>query len=135
MKKKILISALVLAIVGFIYALSMYYKPHEDLNKSKPDYTLTYAELISQYDKNEDRADSLYLGKTVEISGKVNNIEKSESDATIAMNQEGTMTGILFEFEDEGQLDNIQEGQEVIIRGKCSGKLIDIVINRSILIQ
>lgn len=68
------------------------------------------------------------------MSGQVSSIEITKSEATITSEIEGYLGGIIFEFNKFDGKDTIEEGNQYSIRDTCSGKLIDIVTNRSVII-
>lgn len=131
--QKILI-LLIIVIIGAFVGYKIYNKPHADLSKLSPDYELSQDELISTYNDNESQADEIYLGKILEVSGTIAAIETGEDGATITMGSEEYMGGILFEFEPAENLSEYKVGDQVTIRGTCSGILMDVVLNRCVIV-
>lgn len=83
MMKKLLIILLILAITGLIVAALVFKfylnKPHNDIEKAAPDYSITATEIWKQYTSDYRTADSLYTGKVIELSGTLNRTDKSDS--------------------------------------------------------
>lgn len=131
--QKILI-LLIIVIIGAFVGYKIYNKPHADLSKLSPDYELSQDELISTYNDNESQADEIYLGKILEVSGTIAAIETGEDGATITMGSDEYMGGILFEFEPAENLTGYKVGDPVTIRGTCSGILMDVVLNRCVIV-
>jgi RNA polymerase subunit RPABC4/transcription elongation factor Spt4 len=95
------------------------------------------AKLYVAYEENEVKADSLYKGKTVRITGVINDIGKDiltdEPYITFAGDEYG-FTGIQIYFNraERGKIVNLSKGRTVTIVGKCDGKLINVFIRNSV---
>lgn len=81
--KKFLKIALMLAIIGVIAAFLVWKfyinKPHENIEKATPAYSLTTSEIWNQYTTDQKLADSLYNNKVIELTGTLDRIEKRDS--------------------------------------------------------
>jgi hypothetical protein len=87
MKKllKILVILIVLGIIGGVAGYHFIYnKPHPNIEKQKPDYTLTAQELFDAYRNDARSASEKYNGKVIEITGYVTAVEGA-NDLTIAV--------------------------------------------------
>lgn len=76
MKRKIIIflTILVIASVGlYFYA----YKGHRDIATEDADFELTVASLSKEFSQNDSLANSKYADKTIQIYGKISNIDPS----------------------------------------------------------
>jgi Flp pilus assembly protein TadG len=74
MKKKILLFGLVLGSV----AVSVYfyaYKNHRNIATEKADFSLTISNLQADFTQNDSIANAKYLDNTIEIYGKISNID------------------------------------------------------------
>ena len=80
---KVLRIALILAGLGLIAAALVWKfyvnKPHDDIEESTPAFSMAAAELWKQYNANLKTADSLYTGKVIEITGKLDRTDKSDT--------------------------------------------------------
>ena len=72
--KKIIIGLLVAASLGGVVAYQMYNKPHADMSSIKVDARMSATELFKMYESDESAADGKYLGKIIQVTGEVNNI-------------------------------------------------------------
>lgn len=81
--KKLLKIAIILAISGIIVAALVWKfyinKSHEDIDAAKPAFSIAAVDLWAQYNDNLQKADSLYTGKVIEISGILSRIENNDS--------------------------------------------------------
>jgi RNA polymerase subunit RPABC4/transcription elongation factor Spt4 len=93
-------------------------------------------ELYTIYEENEVKADNLYKGKTVRITGIINDIGTDVLDEpyiTFAGDEYG-FTGIQIYFNkaERGKIADVSKGRTVTIVGKCDGKLINVFIRNSV---
>ncbi|MCX6232289.1 MAG: hypothetical protein NTZ33_12190 [Bacteroidetes bacterium] len=87
MKKwlKILIIIAVIGIIAIIGVLKYINKPNKDIEKAKAEYTLNADVLYKEYTLNKAKADSLYNGKVIEITGNVSKIETPSDTMVVAV--------------------------------------------------
>jgi len=81
--KKLLKIAVILAVIGVVVAALVWKfyvnKPHEDVESSTPVYSIATEEIWKQYNADLKNADSLYTGKVIELTGKLNRTDKSDT--------------------------------------------------------
>jgi len=81
--KKIFKIGIVLAVTGIIAAVLVWKfyinKPHEDIEKATPAYSMATEEIWNQYNTNREIADSLYNNKVIELTGNMSRIDKNDS--------------------------------------------------------
>ncbi|RVT72270.1 hypothetical protein EOD40_15845 [Flavobacterium sufflavum] len=71
MKKIILVVLFLLLLVGGYFYV---YKEHRDIAKEEVSYDIAVPVLFSEYQSNESAANTKYLDKTIEVSGKVSSL-------------------------------------------------------------
>lgn len=82
MRKKIIIALLILIVVAFgVY--KFLYKEHRDIASEDVMYSETPAQVYDAFQKNDSLANSTYLDKTIEIYGKVTNIDLANKTITV----------------------------------------------------
>lgn len=74
MRKKIIIVVISILVLAFI-AYNYMYKSHRDISTETISYTTSVAEIYNAFQKNDSLANAKYLDKTVEINGKITNID------------------------------------------------------------
>jgi hypothetical protein len=130
MKKKILISALICILSAVAFAYYLYYKPHQSIAGESAMYQLEASTLVNDYDNNEQAANEKYLGKIVEVRGVVAEKLKDEKGKINITLKGADLSGVGCEFDPKYQetIQEIKEGQEVKIKGICTGVLMDVVL-------
>jgi len=122
---------LLLIVIGGVSAYLMYNKSHKDLKSSDADAVMTAAELVKLYDSDEVIADAKFLDKTIEIQGTIVEI----TDSGLLIDGEHEMIGVTCEFENMAEISDLKVNESVKVRGICTGKLMDVVLSRCILIK
>ncbi len=138
MMRKILIIALLMALAGGTIAYKMYNKPHKNMLKARADVTLSADKLFLAYELDETAADGQYLGKIIQVTGEVNRIDLKE-DKVFGLGLEtgdllAGMTCLLDETYDQHRQD-FNVGEKITLRCICTGKLMDIELNRCVEIK
>lgn len=108
MKKKYLVLLLVIVIV-FIGAYNYIYKDHRNIKSEAASATLASTKLVESFLESPKKADSLYLDKTVEITGKVTSI----GDSDLVLDEKVFCT-----FE---SIPDVELNANVTIKGRCIG--------------
>ncbi len=144
MKKWMKISLAIVA-VAIISSLAVYKfyinKPHKDIEHATPDFTLNSMKLYKEYTANKKHSDSLYNGKVIELSGKVDKIEVTDSMVIAVFvfskgdfGDEGIRCTMLPKFNEDAK--KIMPGTTVNVKGACSGfNDSDVILEKCSLIK
>jgi len=132
--KKILLGILLVAIAAAGYGFYMYNKKPADVRTLTANYELTAAALLADFNKDETAANTKYLDKVIAVSGKVTEIklEPATGQATVTLDSGDPMAAITCSFynDETASVKNLKQGDAVVIKGKCTGKLMDVVLNK-----
>ncbi len=130
MKKKIILSLSIIIIAGVSYGIYLFNMPRQSVSKEAPDFQLESAAIVSEYEKDENSANQKFNGKVVEVTGIVAEKSKDEQGKLNVILQGEDIAGIGCVFEPAAQLKaaTLAEGQEVKIKGICTGILMDVVM-------
>ncbi len=132
--KKILLGILLVAIAAAGYGFYMYNKKPADVRTLTANYELTAAALLADFNKDETEANTKYLDKVIAVSGKVTEIklEPATGQATVTLDSGDPMAAITCSFynNETASVKNLKQGDAVVIKGKCTGKLMDVVLNK-----
>lgn len=91
------------------------------------------ADLLDAYETNEVKADALYDGKTVRLSGTVESIGKDIMDdvyITFA-GEEFSLSSVQCYFSNDAQIQQVmelQEGDSVTVVGVCDGYFVNVSV-------
>jgi cytochrome c-type biogenesis protein CcmE len=134
----ILIVLSVVAAVIFAIGMKQFNKQTPDAGSQKADFefsALEFAELIQEQDDNDIM--QTFGGKIIRISGEVEVVipNKESYDILIATNDPmvGINVNLTPEMSDKAKL--LSEGDNIVVQGFFSGKLIDIELNRGVIVE
>jgi RecG-like helicase len=132
--KKILTALLVIALAAVAYGYYLYNKKPADVRKQSADYELTAEALLADYNKDETAANLKYLDKVIAVKGKVAEVklDTASRQATVILDTGDPMAAVTCSFyeEETAAVRLLSPGTQVIIKGKCTGKLMDVVLNK-----
>ena len=138
MRRIIFIGLLIAVLLGGFVAYKMYNKPHADMSSIKVDIKLSAAELFSVYEADEVNADGNFLGKILQISGEIINVNKENGRVeSLTLETGDVMTGVtcLLDEVDTNHRQDFKIGEKVTMNCVCTGKLMDIELNRCVEIK
>ncbi len=135
--KKILIVLLGLAVLGGIGGYYLWNKPHKNVAAAKADVVFTADHLLNAFETDENAANAKYLDKIIKVNGVIKDIEKTDSgEISVILATDNEMSSVICNF-DPAFKDNqkLKSGEKVVIKGLCSGFLMDVVLDRCVLAQ
>ena len=82
MKKKVLIAVTVFLVLAFATYKYMY-KSHRNISTETVSYSASVKEVYTAFQQNDSLANAKYIDKTIEIYGKITNIDLSNKIITV----------------------------------------------------
>ena len=131
LRKRLLILGLfiVVAIAGvyFYYATEKY----ADTAGVKADYSIEAGTFIDEFENNLDSANKKYTEKIITVSGIISDLEAPDS-TTMNVIFKDSVSGAraIFAFQEQHLkvASNLKPGQQVTIKGSCSGGSLDGIL-------
>ena len=127
---------LLLLVAGWGYY--QYQRPHQSAAGESANVTIGADSLYAQYAGNEKVCDAKYLGKVVEVSGQLSEIQHSgQSEVWILSTGAANTGGVncqLFPGEKVPE-PHPKPGDQVTVKGRCSGFLMDVNLSDCIVIK
>ncbi len=133
--RKVLLFLLVLGVIGAGVGYYMYNKPVASLEKKKADIEATSDEIITAYEADEKAADGVYLGKVVQVTGKVSAVTEQEGTKKILLETSNPIAMIICEMETGTETGDVKAGDVVSVKGMCTGYLSDVILVQSTLVK
>ena len=136
--KRLLLVIVAIGVVAGAIGLYMYNKPTADASASRTDARAMATELMSAFAENEEKANQVYLGKVVEVTGAVEKVGSNDDGTAVIHLESGAMLGSVV-CNMSKSIDNLprepRKGESVTIKGTCSGYLMDVILERSVLLK
>lgn len=138
--KYLLIIIPVAIIIAAAIGLSMFFKPHDDVNKMKADFTVEATSLINEFQNEEDAATAKYSEKVLEISGNLASKNQLPNGTTLLM-LEDEMQGISCQLDsswvgaNQEFIRSLEAGSPVKVKGVCKGYLMEIKVSPAVVLK
>jgi hypothetical protein len=121
--------------VAAIYGWKEFNRSHTDTSYLKPVFTKTAFELVKEFESGEDSANKIYNDKILSVHGRIIKIENNDSMHNVLLMGTSAMSGVFCQFEknDPGVFEKKKVGDEIRVKGVCTGVLLDVILNRCVL--
>ena len=125
-----------IAISAILAALYMFNLKHTDMSKAKPDYSISAPLLLKAFEDDETAASNKYINKILEVTGTIISIEPAENNAmSISLATESPFSSVICTFPAVSDTSEFFTGNEITLRGECSGFLMDVLLNNCAIIK
>jgi hypothetical protein len=129
LKKRTILWAgiLLLLLVAFAWAWHLYHKPHESAAGETAAVTIDADSLYHQYQLDEHSADVKYMGKVIEVTGKLVEIQHSGNAEIWIVSAQPGGGGINCQMFPGAKPELMPKpGETVRLKGRCTGFLMDV---------
>lgn len=144
MRPKIMIAVaaavvLVLAVVGAAFAWKAYDRG-PDTGASMPvKETVTAEALLAAFNANEQAATAKYVGiadQVTQVSGTIRAIEPTgDGKMNVTLETGDALAGVVCEFGKADSPTTWKAGDEVAVKGICTGLLLDVILVRCVAVE
>lgn len=125
-----------IAISAILAALYMYNLKHTDRAKAKPDFVITATLLQKAFEDNEIASSAKYINKIIEVSGKIASIKPLENNiVNISLETGSDLSSVICTLPAITEPSKFSAGDEITLRGECSGFLMDVLLNNCAVIN
>ena len=134
--KKIIISILVLVLLGVFVAYKMYNKPHVNVTDENADITLSANRILTDFSSDETQANTKYLEKIIQVKGVVAKVENENGKGIITLQTNDDFGSVICHLtpEESNNL-TIEAGQQITLKGICTGFLMDVILVKSVVVN
>ncbi len=137
MKIKLTIILIVLiASIGVITYYIVFEKNKFDVSEKKTEHKITASELFYKFESDENQANKQYLGKVIEVTGLISEIQKNQNNETLVVFKEsGEIFGVTCTFSSLSDEKVLEVGATITAKGVCQGFLTDVIVNNCTLVN
>lgn len=132
MKKKniLIIILLILAAIGIAIAV-MWNKPHRNA-ASGDAMQVNAVALFKEFSTNEAAANAKYLNQNLEVTGQIASLDTNQDGAVaLILQTDDLMSGVMCTMKDKDPA--VKTGDNVTVRGFCSGFVSDVKLTDCVL--
>jgi tRNA_anti-like len=128
--KVALFAVVFLAVAAVWFGLHEFNLKHPDTSKVKPDFVVTATALQKEFEDNEKEASSKYIKKIIEVSGTIATVTPADSThINVSLKTGSDISSVICTFTASGDHPKFLTGEEITLRGECSGFLMDVLLN------
>jgi hypothetical protein len=103
---------------------------HPDTSKAKPEFVITATTLQKEFEVNETATSSKYINKIIEVSGTIATVTPADSThINVSLKTGSDISSVICTFAATGDHSKFRTGEEITLRGECSGFLMDVLLN------
>ena len=102
----------------------------KDLENELPELVLNSEDLAIAYKNNEEKSDSLYAGKIIEVTGIIKEITFLNNRNTIILNSNTETFGVICDINpnQKEKINQLKQHQKIQVKGICKGFLKDVIM-------
>lgn len=125
-----------LLLIASVIAVFKYYKPHRSVKKEEAAFKLSVSKLVDAFSADENQANAQYAGKIIEVRGALKEMILNDSTLILLMGDSTLPTGVscYLQRDQKDKYTTLKKGEEVLVKGVCNGMLLDVVIDKAILL-
>jgi len=125
-----------IALSAILAALYMYNLKHTDMAKAKPDFIMTALILQKAFEDDETAASKKYIDKILEVTGKIASVKPGGNNVvSISLVTGSDLSSVICTFPAVTDPSKFSVGDEISLRGECSGFLMDVLLNNCAVIK
>ena len=132
--KKTVTIIVALIVLAAAYGAYLYNKKPADVRKLDAQVAISAPKLVEAFNKDETAANKLYLDKIIAVKGSISDIktDSATKQSTVFLDSGDPLAAVNCSFyeEESAAVQALQKGQQVTIKGQCTGKLLDVVLNK-----
>jgi len=119
-----------IALSAIMAALYMYNLKHTDMAKARPDFVVPASVLQKAFEEDETAASTKYKNKILEVTGIIASIEPAGNNVlSISLVTGSDLSSVICTFPAVKDASKFKTGNEITLRGECSGFLMDVLLN------
>jgi hypothetical protein len=131
-----LIAASILIVAGIAAGIYYYNLGPGDLQKAKPDFTISSEELLKAFENDEAAASAKYISRILEVSGIIQSVNTGENNAIgISLKTGNDLSSVICTIQGNPDPANFKTGDQITVRGECSGFLMVVLLNNCSVIK
>ena len=106
------------------------------MSRQAADFQISAVDLYIEFEKDEASANTQYLDKVLEVTGSLREIIQEDGKVSIILESGNLLGGVTCQLDDlsEHHFSSLKEGDQLRLRGVCTGMLMDVVLVRCIII-
>lgn len=123
-------------IIASLYFYWEYNRKSADLVNTKPAFIVTASNLVSDFETDEAAANKKFLGKVIQVNGVLASADYSQDTLiNITLGDGLHRVGCQFDKRHSAGIEKLQEMHTISVKGICTGYLMDVELNRCVIVK
>jgi hypothetical protein len=125
-----------IAVCGILAALYLYNLKPKNLQNVKPHFVVTATDFQKAFEENEKASSEMYINKIIEVSGEIASVKPgNKKTLTVSLKTGSDFSAVICTFPDVSDTTFFKTGNQITLRGVCSGFLMDVLLNNCAVIK
>ena len=132
---KVLAGVVLLSLIAYLVVINL---PQANIKSKDAVETISAVDLYEAYSNNEKRANRKYTGKVIQLSGEIDEIYPDENNAPVVVlrSDSGDLVSVVtLESSQEKKIASYKEGDQITVKALCSGILMEVTLNKGLIID
>ena len=132
-RKTLFITVAVLVIVLGVYFVWMYVfrQSENSVAGKKAAIEVSAPALVKAFETDENGANQKFNGKVIAVSGTVSDVKEDAQFISVYLKDTDATSGVMCSFDKTlVKLNDFKVGQQIRLKGICTGYLMDAVLNK-----
>ena len=132
---KVLAGVVLLSLIAYLVVINL---PQANIKSKDAVETISAVALYEAYSNNEKRANRKYTGKVIQLSGEIDEIYPDENNAPVVVlrSDSGDLVSVVtLETSQEKKIASYNEGDQITVKALCSGKLMEVTLNKGLIVD
>lgn len=137
-RKHVWVIVALIILAGIFYAYKEYFRKPADLLSVNSQASIDANTLITLYEKDEQKANNLFLGKPIDVKGIISEIHNQQDtimNVMLGKIDEMHRVSCLVNINYVKEMKRYKPGDSITLRGICTGYLIDVELNRCVVVR
>mgnify|MGYP000737044196 CR=1 FL=1 len=133
--KKLIGILFIVVLSSMIIGYKIYNKPHVNVAENSADIIQTANMLFIDFSTDETKANSTYLDKIIAVKGTIANIAEEGEKRVVTLQTSDDFGSVICYLTEEDSKNSaqIQEGQTLVLKGICTGFLMDVILVKCVI--
>lgn len=135
--KKLLKALLILLVIIAIAFLIFFNLPKSNIKKKDAAFTMNTQMIYNAFNNNEAVANKKYLGKVLEIEGKIidKSIDRRKAGVIRLSKSNKSEVMVSLTTDQTSKLNNYNVGDMIKVKAKCNGFIQEVVFDKGIILE
>ena len=123
--------------VAATYGFNEYNRKLSDTRQLKAAFQIDAVDFVRQFELDGSSATTQYSDKVIDVQGFVSSMDVTDTSGTVFLHGSNSKSSVMCQFGQKTfqEIKELRIGERVIIKGICTGYLMDVVMVRCVLID